>query len=276
MLIENLLYLIPKEDSNSEITQIITSAFSQCIEKINSRMLEDKAVFLNGINIFEKEWERFNKPLSDSIKEIYDTPYIIVPCCIESLAIHFPQILKVNQTEIDSFRCDLITFLLLLEFQIEGNIIKNQTSIRNEFPLRKLCSFKSIKIGEEISLDEVDSEDLICQINKGNDRRTEQMTIFPFEKSLLFTIKNKDNNKRKVKYKYPLSFIEISIDLSEPRTLHFNMLEQGNEMEIYANFYEVSKLMQMKMNIENLKNKLVSIEYKAMDQYFNSFLGINK
>lgn len=278
LLIYNLLYLIPKNDSNSEIVQIIKSSFSQCIEKISIHMVETKVIFVNGINIFEKEWERFKRPLNDSIKEIYENPYIIVPCCIENLANNFPPILKVKQTEleVELFKCDLITFMLLLEFQIESNIISNISPVRDAFPLKALCAFKSIKIGEEISLEEVKSENVICQINIGNEKRSEHMTIFPYEKYLLFTIKNKDNNTGKVKYKYPLSIVEISIDLSEPRVLCFSIAEQGKNMEIYATFYEVSKLMQMKINIEQLKNDIINIEYKAMDKYFNSFRDKNK
>ena len=141
-----LLYNIEKILIKSNLTthnyinrshlDVINKLYYGVLSQIKVMILNKKIIKETGYELFEMEWNDFKSDFNNLVKQLIETPFVLVPFNLEDSIVDFPNFLKIQKSDSDIFRSYLMTFMIIHDLRI--GIYKDGFYIKNKFPI-SLC-----------------------------------------------------------------------------------------------------------------------------------------
>lgn len=188
-------------------------------------ILNKKLIREIGYEQFEQEWESFRSSIGEITKKLIDSPFVLVPFNLEDTIEDFPTFLKLQKSEIEIFRSNLMNFMMLYDLRV--GIYNEGDDLHMKFPIS--LSDYELKYGRKYSIKDIGSEYTQCKLKSSQFSGFIDFYLCVVHNYLLLCQPDdKETQNVYIKYKHPLRHIEMQIDRSNPRILCLVVKEVSN------------------------------------------------
>ncbi len=233
-------------------------------------ILNKKVIKELGYELFENEWSIFKLDFSPLVKQLIESPYVLVPFNLEDSIQDFPDFLKIQKNDQEIFKSLLMSFMTIHDLRIflygEGE------SIAHHFPLA-LCEIDYI-LNNTYYLKDLGEEFSTCKLKVGQSKDFLDYYIVVNNNMLLFCQPGSENQyKVTLKYKHAIRNIELQIDRSNPRLICLVVKDQQKYKDYLIELHEVNKTTGMKTYLEETRKSVKNTEYILLDSYIDDLLN---
>jgi hypothetical protein len=270
---------------------IINKIYYTFLSNIKLIIINNKYIRETGFEHFENEWKNYKVDISVVIEDLVSKPFLLIPFNLEDTIegkiikcynyisyIDYPKILKIQKTDLDIFKSNLINFMTL--FDLRQNIYREASLIKDSFPL-KLSGFE-LEVDQTYNLMskymnsnlDIGLEMYNCKLKSTFSSVFLNYIMIVYQNYLYFAQPDlKDSSFSLVKYKYALRHLEAQIDRSDPRVLNLIVVDKGKYVEIALSFEDVGKTSQIKKILEEHRKSSRNTEYLLLDSYFDDLIS---
>lgn len=274
LIIENLSSLLVKDDGYSIVERsqmdMLNKIYYSYLSNIKLIILNNKYIRETGFELFEMEWKNYKIDIQQTVEDLVSKPFLLIPFNLEDIIEDYPKILRIQKTEVDGFKSNLLIFMSLHDLKCK--IYKEKDIIRNNFPL-KLGGF-DLELGQSYNLTNIGLEIYPCKMRFSTSKNLLNYILLIYQNHLYFALPElKDSSFAIIKYKFALRHLEAQVDRSDPRILNIIVKDKNNYIDISMYYEDVNKTTSVKKSLEEQRKSSRNTEYLLLDSYFDDLIS---